>query len=80
MLVICVLAGVAQAQAQTADPMVAAVGQEWQAAETSRIHLADVVQNLVKAYVALQQKQAAVDAYWKDYVAGLIKDTQAGSN
>jgi hypothetical protein len=61
----------AAASAQTPDPVTTAVGQEWQASEVGRTHLAEAVQKLVQAYGALQQKQAAVDAYWKNYVAGL---------
>ena len=68
------------AQAQMPDPFTAAIVQEWQASETSRGHFAEAMQKLVQAYVAAQQKQAAVDAYWKDYVAGLTKDTKTGSN
>lgn len=65
---------------QIPDPVAVAVGQEWQAAELSRVHLAEAMQKLIQAYAGLQEKQKAVDAYWKDYVAGLTKDTQTGSN
>jgi hypothetical protein len=67
------------AQAQMPDPVAAAVGQEWQASEVGRGHLAEALQKLIQAYAAAQEKQKAVDAYWKDYVAGLTKDTQTGS-
>lgn len=80
MLAVPVLAVVGLAQAQTTDPIAATVGQEWQAAETSRIHVAEALQKLIQAYAGLQEKQKAVDAYWKDYVVGLTKDTQTGSN
>jgi hypothetical protein len=67
------------AQAQAPDPVAAAVGQEWQAAEIGRQHLAEALQKLIQAYGTLQEKRQAVDAYWKDYVAGLTKDAQTGA-
>jgi hypothetical protein len=76
-LPICLLAR--NAWAQTPDPVTTAVGQEWQASEVGRLHLAEAVQKLAQAYAAAQEKQKAVDAYWKDYVAGLTKDTQTGA-
>ena len=69
----------APAAAQSPDPVTAAVGQEWQASEVERVHLAEALQKLIQAYTAAQEKQKAVDAYWKDYVAGLTKDAQTGA-
>ena len=70
LLFLCILvAGVAQAQ--TPDPALAALTQEWQASETERAHLAEAVQKLVQTYTALQRHEADVEAYWKAYVAGL---------
>jgi hypothetical protein len=56
------------AWAQTADPIVTTVTQEWQSSETSRGHLAEAVQKLAEAYIAQTRKAAEVDAYWKAYV------------
>jgi hypothetical protein len=56
------------------------VGQEWQASEVERGHLAEALQKLIQAYTAAQEQRKAIDAYWKDYVAGLTRDTQTGSN
>lgn len=77
-VVLVVLAGAAQAQ--TPDPIATAVGQEWQASEVERGHLAEALQKLIQAYTAAQEQRKAIDAYWKDYVAGLTRDTQTGSN
>lgn len=79
-VVALILAVAGTAWAQTPDPITTAVSQEWQASEVERGHLAEALQKLLQAYSGLQEKQKAVDVYWKDYVAGLTKDTQTGSN
>ncbi len=72
-----VIAGAARAQQQQ-DPILSALGQEWSAAETAHVHLAESIQKLSQAYGALQRKQAETDAYWAKYVAGLTPEV-AGS-
>ena len=67
------------AWAQQQDPILSALGQEWSAAETSHAHLAEAIQKLSQAYVALQKKEAETEAYWAKYVAGLTPEV-AGSN
>ena len=80
LLVATLIALATAAQAQTPDLVATAVGQEWQASEVERVHLAEALQKLIQAYGGMQERQKAIDAYWKDYVAGLTKDTQTGSN
>ena len=56
---------------QQQDPVLTALGQEWSAAETAHVHLAEAVEKLSQAYLTAQKKQAETDAYWAKYVAGL---------
>ena len=79
-VVVIAASAASAAQAQALDPLTAALTQEWQASETAHAHLAEAIRNLAQAYDAQKKHQDAVDAYWKDYVAGLTKDTQTGSN
>ena len=67
----CIAAVTGNAQAQAPDLSIAVMAQEWQASEVERVHLAEALQKLIQAYTGMQDKQKAVDAYWKDYVAGL---------
>jgi hypothetical protein len=76
----CVAAMSGSALAQAPDPVISALAQEWQVSETSRVHFSEALQKLMQAYEAQKKQQAVIDAYWKDYVAGLTKDTQTGSN
>jgi hypothetical protein len=66
----------APVQAQSVDPAVTAVTQEWGVSEVSRGHLAEAIQKLVQAYASLQKHEADIAAYWKAYVAGLTPHPQ----
>jgi hypothetical protein len=51
------------------DPVLAALAKEWGAAQLQQDHVASAVQALVK------QREATAE-YWKQYVAGLVKQGQ----